>query len=369
MASHDPNHPENLNIKPSSSGRRQERQKNCSPTTTDDREAWEIDSANDIERWGIAGRIWEAAYLFRQYLTPAMADVEFDPPCALFESPHDKGEQKRNILELGSGAGFVGIACAQRLRDWHSSSSDHQRRDTMILTDLENVCDLMTRNADAAGFSQDSHGKHAGVNVLVRALPWGSSNHAGNILQELTDGKCITDHPLDFILCSDLVYFPELLAPLLRSLVHLTQPQHASSTTPPVMIAYKIRSLSKEEPFWSNLGVWFNVSTVSCRYLPDRDQTHWGSWHRFGSFASDVDGSNRSIEQDSEDDYFIFIAERKSSTFHFEAPTEDDKLMSGFMLAQEPDPLQDQEPVENRLVRGDGGADFLEWALMGSLSV
>lgn len=351
MTSNDPNHPEHLDIKPSSirhaTGTARDADSLHTRCST-----WETDTTTDIEKWGIAGRIWEAAYLQRQYLKPPSADTEFDPPCPLFG---DEGSRKpRNILELGSGVGYVGIACAQELRRTNVS-----HKDTVILTDLDNVCDLMTRNALDAGFSTER--EDDAVSVIVRPLPWGSEAHVHAILAELS-------RPLDCVLCSDLVYFPELLPPLLRSLIHLTQiPSEGSSESPPVIIAYKIRSLSKEQPFWNILGIWFEVQIVHCRYRHPADsaspdastESHWGPWHRFGSFMSDLEGTHNAAEEGSEDDYFIFIAQRKSSTFLFNAPAEDDRLMNGWMLASGGDTL----------VRGQGGADWLEWALMGSLAV
>lgn len=362
MAARDPNHPLNLDIKPSAKSKVHG---NGTSELSQD-QAWETDSATDIQRWGIAGRIWEAAYLFRKYLTVPTPDVEFDPPCPIFDV--DVTSDSRTILELGSGAGYVGLACAQQLHRQRAGCDSREHSDTVILTDLENVTDLMTRNARAAGFSEGgitaTQGRQRGVDVLVRPLPWGSKQHAQSILAEIGSSSS-RDCSLDFVLCSDLVYFPELLAPLLRSLIHLTQPSPDTNATPTILIAYKIRSLSKEQPFWNNLGVWFDVEIVACRYR--NKQNKWGSSHRFGSFTADLDESQRDTETDAEDDYFVFIARRKKTTHHFEAPGDDEKLMSGYMFCN--DPASGDTPSETRLVRGEGGAGYLEWALMGSLAI
>ncbi|CAO1630363.1 unnamed protein product [Sympodiomycopsis kandeliae] len=373
----DPNHPQNLDIKPSSDRRKGKQKADCDSRTelarsnehhTDAKqhELWEVDTADDIEQWGIAGRIWEAAYLFRQYLKPADPDVGFDPPCPLFLSGKgDFGKAGRNILELGSGVGYVGIACAQELRSQEArlSTIPSSSKNTLVLTDLDNVCDLMTRNAKAAGFSGELNCDKT-TQIFVRPLPWGSSVHAKTILREFEREN--EANSLDLILCSDLVYFPELLAPLLRSLIHLTDSHGSSDQSPTVLIAYKIRSLSKEQPFWDNLGIWFEVETVNCRYrrTPQASEENsarifWGNWHRFGSFKSDLDGTSRDDEEDSEDEYFIFVAKRKESTYMYTAPEQDEKLMSGFM--------RPRESPESDLIRGRGGAEYLEWALMGSL--
>lgn len=399
----------------------------------------------------------EAAYLFRLYIEASgRTDVpmQFDPPCSIaggpmpHQSPAGPGvhsptaaDASLHILELGSGVGYVGLACARALK---RAAADTQpgaqplttcsptrqwRNAVVVLTDLENVCDLMSRNARLAGFDPTGREESADhgtgpsdghVNVLVRALPWGSEAHASAVLTELQgrrqkhalptasgssagtagdDTDVPTRHPLDYILCSDLVYFPALLAPLLRSLISLTTPTSRTSAAvaqpPPVLIAYKIRSFAKEEPFWNALGIWFDVDIVACRHLEQqrRDQadaststpTRYGAWHHFGAWKCDLDldldqagttptqgSAGTDATQDAgpppqegknEDSYFIFVAQRKVETYSYDAPTEDRKLMDGWMA--EPSVVQKEE----ELIRGQGGADFLEWALMGGMDM
>ena len=156
--------------------------------------------------------------------------------------------------------------------------------------------------------------------LAVRPLAWGNIQHASNITSEFLAGA---NRSLTHIICSDLVcrtvfsrieaksrqvYFPNLFAPLLYSLIHLTS--LSSSETPKIIMSYKIRSLSKEMPFWSAFGLWFEFSPVLAR----RRQ---GSWNRFNP-------------SDSDDVVFIFVARRRPESFHWEIPANDSDLLAGW---------------------------------------
>ncbi|KZV94731.1 hypothetical protein EXIGLDRAFT_766888 [Exidia glandulosa HHB12029] len=208
-----------------------------------------------IARYGIAGRVWEASYLLALYIDPHPNDT-FDPPCPA---------HLPIVLELGSGSGYV----ARRL-----SSSGRCGR--LVCTDLPDVLELLRSNLD-------------GADVQVRALPWGDVDAAAR------EGEGVTH-----IVCCDLVYFPELLAPLLRTLLALT-----SSTAAPnaqLIIAYKMRSLTKEAPFWAAFGMWFSFTRVS---------------HSLDTGADDV---------------FIFLANRKPHTLDWMVPQTDAALLQGVGL-------------------------------------
>jgi hypothetical protein len=97
------------------------------------------------------------------------------------------------------------------------------------------------------------------------------------------------------------VYFPELLAPLLRSLIQLT----SSPPAPEVIISYKIRSLAKETPFWCAFGLWFEYSPVHER------KKH--GWIRFGA----------------ELDLFVFCAKRRSESYLWTVPEDNVALLAG----------------------------------------
>jgi len=120
--------------------------------------------------------------------------------------------------------------------------------------------------------------------VWIRALPWGDTHAAEAVLSELREcGRSITQ-----ILCSDLVYFPALLAPLLRSLIEIT----SWSANVEVIISCRLRDPVKETPFWSAFGVWFEFTPVLAK---DLRKGPGSCWVRFGG----------------QGETWIFIARRK----------------------------------------------------------
>lgn len=249
---------------------------------------------------------------------------EFDPPLI---DKHLTGH-KRVFLELGSGTGIVAAKIAQAVA--------LSGRDLVIATDLPEVCPLLEKNLFVT-----PQGDSANTQVtIVRPLSWGSYDHAINIARELKlvddpsghERGCVTH-----IICSDLVntmvppysktrsltemqvYFPELLAPLLRTLLHLTSPPSISifELQPRVIISYKIRSLSKETPFWSAFGLWFSFEPVIARRI---DANSLSEWQRFGSdLGGDGDG----------DLAFIFVARRRPESLNWTIPSEDVDLLGG----------------------------------------
>jgi hypothetical protein len=109
------------------------------------------------------------------------------------------------------------------------------------------------------------------------------------------------------------VYFPELLAPLLRSLLHLTAPSATSreAASPQVILSYKIRSLAKETAFWSAFGLWFTFAHVLMRPRSENG----GGWERFDACG---DG-----------EVFVFVARRRSESFSWTVPEDDAELLAG----------------------------------------
>ncbi|KAF7374747.1 Tumor-related protein [Mycena sanguinolenta] len=275
----DPNFPHNLDIRPSlPSGQ--------VPDETFDF----IHQQDAIRIFGIAGKVWEAAYALNTYIKPPVDHI-FDPP--LF--PNSEARKTVRIVELGSGTGIVAATMAAAL---HAS-------DLMFVTDLPQVvCPLLEQNL---------HGLFDGP-IRVRPLSWGNSQHALSIAEELSN---LEDAPhLTHILCSDLVYFPELLAPLLRSLIQLSSPPFtAKSSDVEVIISYRVRSLAKETPFWSAFGLWFDFSPVLVKKT-GREATD-SSWQRFGVGL--------------EDPTFVFVARRRKESLDWQVPPSDEDLMQGVM--------------------------------------
>ncbi|KAF8206240.1 putative methyltransferase-domain-containing protein [Mycena galopus ATCC 62051] len=271
----DPNFPQNLDIRPSVP----------SGELPDDTFSF-IHQQEAIRVFGIAGKVWEAAYALNTYIKPP-ADYIFDPP--LFS---DHGTRKSaRMVELGSGTGIVAATMATVLR----------AGDIMFVTDLPQVCPLLEQN-----LQQFLDGP-----IRVRPLSWGSSQHALSIAGELSE---VQDTPyLTHIICSDLVYFPELLAPLLRSLIQLSSPPFTPNGDVEVIISYRVRSLAKETPFWSAFGLWFEFGPVLVKKIGEEDP----SWQRFGASLDDPT--------------FVFVARRRKESLGWQMPPIDADLMHGVM--------------------------------------
>lgn len=299
---HDPNFPSNLAIQPS--------HPNLDDHDSRSGASLRFDQKSGIETYGIAGRVWEAAYTLATYTTsptstaslPGGSDadvniaLEFDPPCSLFRAGTNR---TITIVEIGSGTGYAGVHVAQQLDSFYRRAGTPASA-TVILTDLANVVPLLDKglkeHADSVG----------DVEVQAQALAWGDAGHADALARTLQEsGKLITH-----VLCSDLVYFPHLYPPLLRTLLTLTAPPFCDpSSSPEVIIGYKVRSLAKESPFWQVFGTWFKFEVVLARQKGGK-----GDWARFGH-ANDV---------------FIFVATRRPESFKWDIPAFDTQLMNGY---------------------------------------
>ncbi|KAI3601023.1 tumor-related protein [Moniliophthora roreri] len=239
-----------------------------------------------IQKYGIAGRVWEAAYALKIYSDPP-PNIHFDPP---FPNSDVRNTMNLTIIELGSGSGLVGGNIARSLK----------ARDMIILTDLPEVCPLLMENVRQQQINSEI--------LLIRPLAWGNVEHMSNIQQEVVESRGGLTH----ILCSDLVYFPELLAPLLRSLIQLSSLSFARPNVE-IIISYKIRSLAKETPFWSAFGLWFSFEPVLEQDLAIKGSN--SSWRRFGS--------------DMEGPLFVFIARRRPESHNWNVPSDDKDLLKG----------------------------------------
>ncbi|PWN54384.1 hypothetical protein IE53DRAFT_308409 [Violaceomyces palustris] len=388
----DPNFPEGLRITPSSLNRA----RFADGQSAEVNSRWDQDNVQDIQEFGIAGRIWEAAYALALYLRPPSPSsntirsslggeesprIVFDPPCSIFS-----GENRGSVVavELGSGAGFAGLHLARQLKlllgENNQTSSSLHERDKVILTDLPNVVPLLERNTRRAGFDPTDRGTNSSpsnrrVAVTVRPASWGNQKEAQDILKELSKqefppsgSRPYKRNPLSHIICSDLVYFPELLPPLLRSLIFLSEPGE-DGHTPEVVISYKIRSLTKEQPFWSAFGAWFDFVAVDCAKACTKDgvDSQRLDWHRFGSERGDLSDSLR-----LSDELFVFVGKRREESFGCRAPEDNEKVMDGCRLRkreksdsqEDADEGEDAEFVEES---GQVGQDMFEWLLLSGI--
>ncbi|BEJ16289.1 hypothetical protein CspHIS471_0508940 [Cutaneotrichosporon sp. HIS471] len=196
--------------------------------------------ADAIGRYGIAGRVWEASGPLVSYLTPTPPGSKevFDPPCSLFrdEGPH-------RVIELGSGQALASLHLAARLNP----------EDTVVLTDLPNVMPLCQSSIDT--WSTSGEGKDGGACVFARPFAWGDK-------AELDEFR-----PFTHILMCDLVYFPHLYPPLLRTLLEVTEPEVDEMPPtdvfgPEIILAWKSRSLGLEESFFDSFARYFRMEPV-----------------------------------------------------------------------------------------------------------
>jgi hypothetical protein len=162
-----------------------------------------------------------------------------------------------------------------------------------------------------------------------------------SVAKELAKLTAAQDEPyLTHILCSDLVYFPELLAPLLRSLIQLSSPPFvAAHSDVTIVISYRVRSLAKEAPFWSAFGLWFEFLPVLVKKT-DQDLP----WQRFGVSL--------------EDPTFVFVARRRSESLDWQLPSSDEDLMQGIMAQGTLSPKGD-DTFETLLLMSLDGSDEL----------
>ncbi|KEP49263.1 putative methyltransferase [Rhizoctonia solani 123E] len=297
----DPNFPINLAIQPSHPATVQ------SPSAT-----LHFDQKSGIKTYGIAGRVWEAAYVLAAYTTPPTEGkidsasnsnddgIEFDPRCSLF-----RADTNLTVVEIGSGTGYAGMHLAQQISLFRSRGAHPgpPASDAVILTDLSNVIPLLDKGLHE---HLESFGQ---VKVQAQALAWGDADHVAALARRLSDSGSSITH----VLCSDLVYFPFLYPPLLRTLLTLTSPPFCCDRSPEIIIGYKTRSLAKESPFWQVFGTWFTFQVVLARQKRSGDDGE-DSWIRFGQT----------------NDTLIFVAVRRPESLGWVVPMLDGQLMSGY---------------------------------------
>ncbi|KAI8381245.1 putative methyltransferase-domain-containing protein [Radiomyces spectabilis] len=190
----------------------------------------------DVNTFGLAGKIWHSAYTIQAYFSPDVQRLitpQQPIPLAYFkDSTVDvSGAKPYRILELGAGTGYVGIALANMLREPCQ----------VYITDLEQVVPLIEENI--ATHYQPGHAQ-----VFARRLHWGNQADADALL---------ADGPFDLVVISDCVYFPELFDILTDTLLHVC------NDTTRVLIGYKCRSLEKEVGFWQDyFGRFFEYEPV-----------------------------------------------------------------------------------------------------------
>jgi hypothetical protein len=247
------------------------------------------------------------------YAAPT-ADWSHDPPFV------DASTEPVLLIELGSGTGLVALEIARTL-------ARAGRPATIVMTDLPEVCPLLEETAKEPLHVAGSDSALMNETTLtVHQLAWGDAVHADDLQAMLAR----IDHGITHILCSDLVcaslrshaalrslttwtqvYFPELLAPLLRTLLQLTV-----AHDPVLVISYKVRSLAKESAFWSALGLWFSYGPVLTRRAASLAvDSQAEDWSRFGAAWDEP--------------MFVFVGRRRPESRAWTVPYDNRELLDG----------------------------------------
>jgi hypothetical protein len=282
-------------------------------------------------------------------------DWIFDPPFA-----GERFHPMLTILELGAGTGIVTSRIIEAVAT--------REQDIVISTDLPEVCPLLEANLEQTL----SHGTRHRTTLRVRPLAWGNARHAIEIGTELGLAmpamNLLEPHYLTHILCSDLVcnlpldlhwltpeprcwhkvYFTELFAPLLRTLIQLSSPpfillepvtlRHGLT----IVISYTIRSLAKETPFWSSFGLWFTFEPVVARRSTRDDGIPQPPWSRFRTLPDGHD--------------FLFVARRRPESLDWRMPDSDQDLLDG-VGAWGTDSKKGDDTFETVLLMGLGDSE------------
>ncbi|KAI9626122.1 hypothetical protein H4Q26_015868 [Puccinia striiformis f. sp. tritici PST-130] len=271
---------------------------------------------DEVSLFGIAAKTWEASFDLLDYLLPpplANTIIEFDPASPLLSSTS-------HIIDLGSGTCHLPIGIAKRL----ASSTEASKNLKITVTDLPEVLPLLERKISSA-------------------------------IQEIHQG-----HPFELLItCSDLVFFPFLFAPLLRTLLILTSPQYLpvrTSSSPVIVFGYKERSAVKEFPFFSLLGRYFKLEPILSRSDPADPWELIRDQERHSKRSKETDSNGNKI--------YLLRATRHPSTLNLDL----DPIIHHSQLEEEDnDRIGTQE--DPLYLLGDGSAiDQWEWILLSNLT-
>ncbi|ETV87072.1 hypothetical protein H257_02076 [Aphanomyces astaci] len=155
---------------------------------------------------GIGGKLWDSSLILTAYLAAHPAVVS-----------------GKHVIELGSGLGLVGLACASL-----------PAVASVVLTDIDDVVPLLEYNVRLNDLSDKAS---------VKPLWWGTS------IEHLFNA------PYDVVLLSDVVYDPFGYKPLVASLRDLTSPD----TT--ILMGHRSRH-PQEKQFFDSLQLEFTLTSI-----------------------------------------------------------------------------------------------------------
>ncbi len=176
----------------------------------------------------IASRVWDSGRALARWLEDADA----------------LPMRGRAVLELGSGVGIGGLAAAA-----HGAS--------VVLTDLSEALPLLAFNA-AANMSLCEHAP------AVMPLSWGDGEQVVAAARLAWSGGSACS-PL--ILCTDVVYDPDMYRPLLKTLDHLTS-SACMVEPPPILMAHRSRHEDEHAAFFEEALSLFDMSVLKGPELP-----------------------------------------------------------------------------------------------------
>ncbi|KAJ3161821.1 hypothetical protein HDU86_006592 [Geranomyces michiganensis] len=145
------------------------------------------------------------------------------------------------ILELGSGTGLVGLACAVLGAGTATS---------VTLTDMPNALPLLRRNVECTAKVLDDQGFKLPA-VSSAPLAWGSQCDAAEL-----ENASRHPQPPTHVLLSDCLYVPSLYPALLSTLDTVCGPETI------IWIAYEKRDFPAEMEFWKSFGERFRFFNI-----------------------------------------------------------------------------------------------------------
>ena len=162
----------------------------------------------------------------------------------------------KNVLELGSGVGVVGISAAAL-------------GGNVVMTDLEYTKDQIETNIKRA---QTVWGNEVGGNMHFQKLDWltdhelyNNNIHNNNVKQE----SFLYYEKFDYILGADIVWLEPLILPLVRLLDVIT----AANKNCKVLISYQSRSKRADDILFHNLAKKFVITELEKQHWPKGYET------------------------------------------------------------------------------------------------